>query len=92
MFPHNYCTLNLGKKKKGRRVGFSTLSKTSQPEVIEPVTPVNLSKTLCEVEVADNKIIRFNAEDHLPIISKDEFLKQNKEIKIPARVRLNYSI
>jgi len=58
----------------------------SQPEIVEPVTPVHLSKMLCEVEVADNKVIRFNTEDHLPVISKDEYLKQNKDIKTPNRV------
>jgi len=43
---------------------------------------------LCEVEVADNKVIRFNAEDHLPVICKDEYLKQKKDIKVPNRVSL----
>lgn len=52
----------------------------------EPVTPVHLSKTLCEVEVADNKVIRFNVEDHLPLLSKEEYLKQKKDIKTPNRV------
>lgn len=81
---------NSGKKRKGRRVAFTTLSRTSQPEVVEPVTTVHLSKMLCEVEVADNKVIRFNSEDHLPVISKDECIKQKKEIKIPARVSIHY--
>lgn len=66
---------------------FTTLSRKSQAEVVEPVTPVHLSKTLCEVEVADNKIIRFNVDDHLPIISKDIYLKQQKDIITPNRVR-----
>lgn len=65
---------------------FTTVSRASQPEVVEPVTPVHLSKSLCEVEVADNKIIRFNAEDHLPVISKDELIKQKKDFKIPNKV------
>jgi len=52
------------------------------------VTPIHLSKTLCEVEVADNRVIRFNAEDHLPMITKDEYVKQKKDIKIPNRVSL----
>ncbi|XP_015375238.1 PREDICTED: peregrin isoform X3 [Diuraphis noxia] len=73
------------KKKKGRRVTFTTLSRASQPEVVEPVTPVHLSKTLCEVEVADHKVIRFNADEYLPIISKDDYLKQKKDIKIPFK-------
>jgi len=54
--------------------------------VVEPVTPVHLSKTLCEVEVADHKVIRFNADEFLPIISKDEYLTQKKDIKIPFKV------
>lgn len=65
---------------------FTTLPRTSQPETVEPLTPVHLSKTLCEVEVSDNKIIRFNAEDHLPVISKDEYLKLKNDIKTPTRV------
>ncbi|VVC39680.1 Hypothetical protein CINCED_3A021242 [Cinara cedri] len=73
------------KKKKGRRVTFTTLPRINHPEIVEPVTPVHLSKTLCEVEVSDNKVIRFNAEDHLPLISKDEYLKQKKDIKTPYR-------
>jgi len=56
--------------------------------VAEPVTPVHLSKTLCEVEVADHKVIRFNADEYLPIISKDDYLKQKKDIKIPFKVSL----
>lgn len=43
---------------------------------------------MCEVEIADNKVIRFNAEDHLPIITKDEYVKKKKDIKIPNRVSL----
>jgi len=50
------------------------------------VTPVHLSKTLCEVEVADHKVIRFNADEYLPIISKDDYLKQKKDIKTPFKV------
>uniref|UniRef100_A0A2S2R0I7 Peregrin n=1 Tax=Sipha flava TaxID=143950 RepID=A0A2S2R0I7_9HEMI len=73
------------KKKKGRRVTFTSFSRTSQPEVVEPVTPVHLSKTLCEVEVADNKVVRFNAEDHLPMISKEEYVRQKKNIITPHR-------
>lgn len=65
---------------------FTSFSRTSQPEVVEPVTPVHLSKTLCEVEVADNKVIRFNAEDHLPIISKEEYVQQKQDIITPYRV------
>lgn len=81
---------NLGKKKKGRRVTFTTLSRVTQPEIVEPITPVHLSKSLCEVEVADNKIVRFNAEDHLPVISKDEYWKQKKDVKTPNRVSKLY--
>lgn len=66
---------------------FTMLPRVTQPEMIEPIAPVHLSKTLCEVEVSDNKVIRFNAEDHLPVISKDEYLKQKKDIKTPNRVR-----
>lgn len=54
----------------------------------EPVTPVHLSKTLCEVEVADNKVVRFNVEDHLPVISKDMYLQQKKKILTPNKVSL----
>jgi len=56
--------------------------------VVEPKTPVHLSKTLCEVEVADHKMIRFSADEYLPIISKDDYLKQKKDIKIPFKVSL----
>lgn len=76
----------LGKRKKGRRVTFTSLPRSTQPEMAEPVTPVHLSKTLCEVEVTNNKVIRFNADDHLPLISKDEYLKQKKDIRTPNRV------
>lgn len=65
---------------------FTSFSRASQPEVVEPVTPVHLSKTLCEVELADNKVVRFNSEDHLPVISKDDYVKQKKDIKTPYRV------
>lgn len=54
--------------------------------MVEPAIPVHLSKMLCEVEVVNNKVIRFNTEDNLPVISKDEFLKQKKENKVPNRV------
>lgn len=77
---------DLGKKKKGKRVTFTTIHRKSQAEVAEPVTPVHLSKTLCEVEVPDNKVIRFNVEDHLPIIAKDVYLQQKNKIATPNKV------
>ncbi|XP_050529603.1 bromodomain-containing protein homolog [Daktulosphaira vitifoliae] len=66
------------KKKKGRRVTFTTLPRRAPLEIIEPVTPVLLSKSLCELEVSDNKLMRFNVEDHLPIISKSDYIKELK--------------
>ena len=56
--------------------------------MVEAITPVHLSKTLCEVEVADHKMIQFSADEYLPIISKDDYLKQKKDIKIPFKVSL----
>ncbi|XP_050443601.1 peregrin isoform X2 [Adelges cooleyi] len=73
------------KKKKGRRVTFTSLPRQAPLEVVEPVTPVHLSKSLCELEVPDNKIVRFNVDDHIPIISKLDYLKQGKKIKTPSR-------